>query len=78
MSASTFFVLAAIIVLLALAILAFVLGRREAHNRLTPLTGLAFAFVLGGILFGADRLIAYTLMGIGVIMTVYDIFRRPK
>jgi len=78
MNANTLFILAAVVILIVLAILAFVLGRREAHNRLTPLTGLAFAFVLAGILFGADRLIAYSLMGIGVIMAIYDIIRRPK
>ncbi len=78
MSESTFYVAVAIVVLLVVTIIAFVLGRREAHNRLTPLAGLAFAFVVMGIVFGADRLIGYTLMGIGVLLAVYDIFRRSK
>lgn len=78
MSESSFYIAVAIVVLLAVAIIAFVLGRREAHNRLTPLAGLAFAFVVMGIVFSADRLIGYTLMGIGVVMAVYDIFRRSR
>lgn len=78
MNATTLFILAGVIILIVLAILAFVLGRREAHNRITPLTGLAFAFVIAGIVFGADRLIGYSLMGIGVIMAIYDMLRRPK
>ncbi len=78
MSEASFFKIVAIVVLVALAIIAFVRGRREAHNRLSPLAGLAFAFVVAGIVFGSDRLIGYSLMGIGVIMAVYDIFRRPN
>jgi positive regulator of sigma E activity len=78
MISSGTYIAIAIVVLFVVAILAFILGRREPHSRLTPLTGLAFAFVLAGILFGQDRLLGYGLMGVGVILAVIDIFRRPK
>jgi hypothetical protein len=78
MPASGIYVVIAIVALFVVAILAFILGRREPHSRLTPLAGLAFAFVLAGIFFGEDRLLGYGLMGVGVILAVIDIFRRPK
>ncbi len=78
MSQTTLYTAVTIVVLIILVIVAFLLGRREPHNRITPLTGLAFAFVLAGIIFGTDRLVGYSLMGIGVVMAVYDIIRRPK
>ncbi len=45
---------------------------------MTPLTGLAFGFILAGIIFGDDRLIGYSLLGIGVILAVIDIFKKLK
>jgi hypothetical protein len=42
------------------------------------LAGLAWAFVLAGIIFGEDRLIGYGLMGVGVVLAVIDVFITPK
>lgn len=78
MAASPIYIVITIVVLIVVAILAFILGRREPHNRLTPLAGLAFAFVVAGIFFAGNRPAGYGLMGIGVILAVIDIFRRPK
>lgn len=78
MSASGIYILIAIVVLLVVAVLAFVLGHREPHARLTPLAGLAFGFVVAGILFGENQLVGYGLMGIGVILAVVDMIRGPK
>ena len=50
----------------------------EGKNRLTPLAGLAFAFVLAGIFFGENRLIRYGLIGIGIILAVVDIIIRSR
>ncbi len=78
MSPSDIYILIAIIVLLAVVVVAFVLGRREPHNRLSPMAGMAFGFILAGILFGDNRLIGYTMLGIGLLLAVADIIRRPK
>ena len=78
MSPSAIYTLVAIIVLLAVVIVAFVLGRREPHNRLSPLAGLAFGFIIAGILFGDNRMVGYTMLGIGLVLAVADILRRPK
>ncbi len=78
MSARDVYILIAIVVLLVVAIVAFVLGRREPHNRVSPLAGLAFGFVIAGILFGENRLVGFTMLGIGAVLAVIDIFRKRK
>jgi hypothetical protein len=67
------------IVVLALVTLLFYLGSRNKPSRgLTPLAGLAFAFILAGILFGSNRVIGYGLLGVGVILAVIDIVNKSK
>lgn len=76
MDTSTRYIVISIAVLAIVAILVFVLGKGERQNRLTPLAGLAFAFVVAGIVFGEDRLIGYGLMGVGVVLALVDIVLR--
>jgi uncharacterized membrane protein len=68
------YILISIIILLVIAVLVFLTGKKQ--NRLTSLAGLAFSFTIAGIIFGGSRLTGYILMGIGVILAVIDIFRR--
>jgi hypothetical protein len=78
MDMSQIFIAVSVAVLAAIAVLVFFVGKGRRENRLTPLASLAFAFVLAGILFGDDRLIGYSLLGIGVILAVVDMFRRSR
>jgi len=75
MNTSQAYIAITIVILLVVALLVFVARRNQQEKRLTPLAGLAFGFVLAGILFGDDRFIGYGLMGVGVILAVVDIFR---
>ena len=75
---ATIYVLIVIIAVAGVFALVFVRGRGKRRNRLTPLAGLAFVFVVAGILFGDHRLIGYGLMGVGVALAVIDIVRRSK
>jgi lipoprotein signal peptidase len=74
MNTSQAWIIAAIAVLLIVGLLVFFVRRNRQAKRLTPLTGLAFAFVIAGIAFGDSRLIGYGLMGIGVTLAVVDVF----
>jgi hypothetical protein len=65
-----------IVVLAVVAILVFFVSKGTRENRLTPLAGLAFGFVLAGILFGDDRVVGYGLMGVGVVLAIVDIVMR--
>jgi hypothetical protein len=76
MNMSRFFIGISIVVLASIALLVFVIDKGKKENKLTPLAGLAFGFVLAGILFGDDRLIGYSLLGVGIVLAVIDIIKR--
>ena len=78
MNISQIYIALSIVVLAVVALLVFFVSKHKRENRLTPLAGLAFAFVLAGILFGENRLIGYGLFGVGILLAVIDIFNRSK
>jgi hypothetical protein len=71
------YVAVSLVVLAVVAVLVFLTGKNR-QSRLTPLAGLAFAFVVAGIIFGASRFVGYGLLGIGVILALVDIFNRSR
>jgi hypothetical protein len=71
-------ILISLVVLAVVAALVFFVRKDRAENRLSPLAGLAFGFILAGILFGQERLLGYALMGIGVTLAVVDMLRRSR
>jgi hypothetical protein len=78
MNTSVAYISVFIAVLAIVAILVFFVSKDKRENRLTPLAGLAFGFVLAGIFFGDDRLIGYGLMGVGVALAIVDIVKRSR
>ncbi|MHC4105521.1 MAG: hypothetical protein ACYSR9_11310 [Planctomycetota bacterium] len=78
MNTSQIYIAVSIVVLAVIALLVVFLGKSKKENRLTPLAGLAFGFILAGIIFGENRLIGYSLLAIGVILAVIDMFKKAK
>lgn len=78
MEASQIYILIAIVALLIIAILVFFIKKNKKEKTMTPLAGLAFAFIIAGIVFGDDRLIGYSLMGVGVLLAIIDMFIKLK
>jgi amino acid transporter len=80
MEASQIYVLISIIVLLIIAVLLLFVnkGKKKKKERLTPLAVSAFAFVIAGICFGENKLISYSLMGVGVLIALIDMFKKLK
>ena len=78
MNTSQIYIVVSIVVLAAIALLVIFLGKSRKENRLTQLAGLAFSFILAGIIFGNNRLIGYSLLAIGVILSVIDIVKKLK
>ncbi len=78
MTPSQIYILISVVVLLIIVALLFFMKKNKKQTRLTPLAGLAFAFILAGIIFGESRLVGYTLMGIGVLLAVIDIIIKSK
>lgn len=78
MNAQVFYIAVAIVSLVIIALLLVVLWRSKPKERLTPLAGLAFAFVLAGLFFGEERWLGYGLMGVGIILALIDIYLKLK
>ena len=78
MDTSVAYIAILIAVLVIVAVLVIFVNRGKRGSRLTPLASLAFGFVLAGIFFGENRLVGYSLMGIGVILAIVDIFNRSR
>ena len=78
MNTSLPYILITIGSLLILGMLAYASAKSGRPEKLTPLTGLAFAFVLAGILFGEERLFGYGLMAVGVLLALIDIVKKSR
>jgi uncharacterized membrane protein len=78
MDTSKIYLVISVIILIALLYLTFFPNKYKEKRKMTPLGSLAFGFVIAGIIFGDDRLMAYSLVVVGVILAIIDIFRQKK
>ena len=76
MDPSQIYVGISIVVLVIMAILVFVVYKNREARKLTPLAGLAFAFVVAGLFFTDEEFIAYGLLGVGIILAIIDIVKK--
>lgn len=76
MDSSQIYILISIIILAIIAVLVFFIKKNKKKEKISPLVGIAFGFIMGGIIFSDDRLIGYSLMGIGVILAIIDIIKK--
>ncbi len=76
MSASAVYVAIGLVALLAVAVLALVLGRRPDATALTPLAALSFGMVVAGIVFGENRAVGSTFFAVGIGLAVVDMVRK--
>jgi hypothetical protein len=72
------FIVLSIAVIAVIVLLLFSMGRFHRRNTITPIAGLAFSFVISGIFFGDDRMLGYSLLAIGVMLAVVDIYDRSR
>ncbi len=77
MMSSQIYILVSILVLLVVGIILFFF-KKEGGRRMGPLGGLAFGFILAGIIFRESSLIGYGLIGVGVVLAVVDIVLKLK
>lgn len=81
METSTIYILISIVALLIVVALLIFRRKNKKNNKekiFTPLGSIAFAFIIAGILFGEDRLIGYSCIGVGVVLAVIDIIKKFK
>ena len=73
MPAGTIFLIIAIVALVVIVAFVFLIKRSPERKRLSPLTGVSFAFIISSMLFEDNRLIGYSLLGVGIILAIVDI-----
>jgi hypothetical protein len=78
MNTQSIYILIAIVVLGIIFGLRIFINRTKPGVRISPLTGISFAFLIAGIIFGEDRLIGYILIGIGLVIAFIDIIKKFK
>ncbi len=78
MEISQIYIMIAIVVLVIVALFVFVLRKNKKREKFTILTGVAFGFIIAGILFGDTWWVGYGLMGIGVIIAVIDMILKLR
>jgi len=68
------------IIALVVIMVLLLISRRKEKQLLNPsnLLILGMSFVVLGIIFGDDRLIGYSFIGVGVLLSVIDAIRNRK
>ena len=68
------------IIALVVIMVLLLISRRKGKQFLNPsnLLILGMSFVVLGIIFGDDRLIGYSFIGVGVLLSVIDAIRNRK
>jgi len=66
--------IAALVVIVVLLLI----GRRKKYYKPSNLAILGLSLVVLGIIFGDDRLIGYSFIGVGVLLSVIDANRNRK
>jgi len=78
MEISQIYLIIAIIALAITLAVIFFVRKGKRKNQLTPLTGLAFAFIIAGIVFVEGRWMSYGFFGVAIILAVIDMIMKTK
>jgi hypothetical protein len=66
------------IVALVVIVVLLLVGRGTQYKKPSNLAILGMSLVVLGIIFGDDRLIGYSFIGVGVLLSVIDAIRNRK
>jgi hypothetical protein len=78
MTIANIYIIFSLLVLLLIAGM-FALGSRyKKVKTLSPLAGLAAAFIVSGIFFGGSGLLGYSLLGFGIVLAFSDIIVKAR
>ncbi len=68
------------IVALVLIMVLLLISRRKRNQIINPsnLLILAMSLVVLGIIFGGERIVGYSFMGVGILLSVIDAIRNRK
>jgi hypothetical protein len=66
------------IIALIIILLLLLIARRKQYPKPSNLSMFGMSLVVLGIIFGDDRLIGYSFMGVGILLSVVDALRNRK
>ena len=66
------------IIALVVIVVLLLIARGKQYRKPSNLAILGMSLVVLGIIFGDDRLIGYSFIGVGVILSVIDAIRNKK
>lgn len=78
MEISQIYIIIAIVVLATFCAFVFFTRKNKKKNKLTPLTGLAFGFIIAGILFADSGRWTYSFFGVAIILAVIDMIIKKR
>ncbi len=78
MEAAHLYILIAIITLAVLIVAVLFIHPTSFKKNMTPLLGIAWGLIIAGIIFGEGRVIGYSLIGAGVLLSVIDVILKFK
>lgn len=78
MNAQSIYIIIAIVALAIIAGSIIFMKKMKPGAKLSPFAGLAFAFLIAGIILGEDRIIGYSLVGVGLVIALIDIIKKSK
>ena len=70
------YIIFSILVLGIVAVFLYFTSRKKQKTGLSRLAAISFAFIIAGIIFGENRLVGYSLIGIGILLAVIDIYDK--
>lgn len=78
MIASQIYISVGIVALLIIGAIIFFLRKDKKSKPLSTLAALALVFVLAGIIFSEDKIMGYSLMGVGIVLAVIDVVLKYR
>jgi hypothetical protein len=77
-NAPAIYIAISIVALVIIAFIVFFTRRKKEEKLYSKLAMLGMKLVVLGIIFGDDRLVGYSFIGAGVLLSVIDIIRNLK
>ena len=78
MNASQVYIAISLVVLAIIAILVIFTSKKKKQKQPSKVALFAFLLIISGIVFGDNRLIGYSLIGAGVLLSIIEIIRNRK
>lgn len=77
-NASVIYIMLSLIILAIILILEIFTLKKKKLKKSSKLATSAMTLIVLGIIFGEDRLIGYSLIGVGILLSIIDLIKNLK